>query len=706
MKFKRRLLPVILVLQLILLYSCNLGKNSQTLYADGVVEAKNGKLGVAYKLFKKAAEKEPKNNQYLWAAANTAPDQNAAFIHTKAAWENGFKTPLVLLRLAAVAFHTTSTQKMEYALSLYKELPDSTRKDEFRGSIFFQFAQFDSALAVYKNIEKNGPVHPELCNKIALCYEKKGMIDSVFTYLIECKRKRQLNSVGYSMLATILSVQYDYSQIDQMYEDALASGVTSGALKLEYSYSLIARKKFVEADRLLKDILNSDSESLYMKYQSSLISIYIRVLQKDIDEMKVVSTNTTDSSTPAQVIGEYNNFSLNRFTDTTKALEKIKALKKKAPFSPVIELSYAVELIRTGQYPQADSAFRRLPQSLLFSPMVVVEYSANLLKIGKDDEAIKLISNLHSHGIMSKSSLELFRDLSYKKKMFDKSTAAQKLLEKQFKNDAGVMWSSGILFLRAGKYDSAITVFTSLTKMNPSEVQFEIMRLNCLFLKGDLKVLLQACSTSTAPELPRKLLVARALRKNGGIEDVKNAYEDVLAIAKDTIYEPHLEYAQYLLEIGDSQKASIVFSKLLSIYEKSPKQDTVALAMILNNFAWTGLQSGTQDMKTVTDAAKKAFNLKPGNPQITDTYAAVLNKSGKYKECVVLLENKSFTKKDPHLLLHLGLAFEKNGDINKAVRSYQDILALPDSTGGLAAQIEKTKLIEHVKTLQSQKNTH
>ncbi|HMA65057.1 MAG TPA: hypothetical protein VKO63_07665, partial [Chitinispirillaceae bacterium] len=156
---------VIVLTVAVSLVSCDIGKSPEKFFDEASEEIKKGKVTSAYKLLKKAAEKEPKNVKYSWAAASTAPNQNAAFIHTKAAWDNGLRNPLVLLKLAAVAFHTSKDQKLEYALNLYKELPDSSRSIEFRGDIFSQFLKFDSALAVYKAVEQTNPT-PEIANKI------------------------------------------------------------------------------------------------------------------------------------------------------------------------------------------------------------------------------------------------------------------------------------------------------------------------------------------------------------------------------------------------------------------------------------------------------------------------------------------------------------------------------------------------------------
>jgi len=188
---------------------CEFGKDAKTLYQEGLKEIENGNKKAAYALIDKASKKEPTNIQYQWAAAKVAPNQNDAYTHTKAAWDNGLKNPLVLLQLSSIAFHTSLDQKCEYALTLYKDLPDSFKSESFRGDIFFQFNKPDSSIAIWKEIEKVKP-DENICLKIALAYEKKGDLGTMLSYLEQCRKANLLNSAGYSKLVSLWALQYDY----------------------------------------------------------------------------------------------------------------------------------------------------------------------------------------------------------------------------------------------------------------------------------------------------------------------------------------------------------------------------------------------------------------------------------------------------------------------------------------------------------------
>jgi predicted Zn-dependent protease len=431
---------------------------------------------------------------------------------------------------------------------------------------------------------------------------------------------------------------------------------------------------------------------------------FIAGMQKDNEKLKQIITESVGSSAYSEIERDFCQLFLssNEF-DTSGNLSRINSIKKKSPPNPYIDLVYARELLRTKKFLEADSAYRKLPTVMLSSPIILVEIATVQANCGKGDEALARISKMHQHNIFNKPSLELFRDLTFKKKLFEKTIAAQKLLEQRFKDDAGLQWKGALLALNQGKLDSAITLLSVLSKKYPKEPQFEITRITAILLKGDYNTALKECSTSTAPAPVLKTLQAKALRKMDKPELARTAYEEALSLTKGEKTELLLEYAEFLIELGDNKKASSVFGDLAAEYEKKPNQNPLGLAMLFNNLAWTSLQSGIYNEKTLIDAAKKAYDLQPENLSIIDTYATILLKFLKYKECITLLKDKPSVIKEPRLASHLGQAFEKSGDINRAVRAYQDAIAIPDSSMQLPLLVSKDKLTEHIKILQTAK---
>jgi Flp pilus assembly protein TadD len=476
-------------------------------------------------------------------------------------------------------------------------------------------------------------------------------------------------------------------------------------LQIQYASLLMSQQKMSGARELLSAIANSKNTPLAFREQILVMLAFIYASDHKVQELNELAVTASKDSVISTGINDLCKFL--SISDTSKLinLEECSSIYNRMPREPYVLLIYARELAHAGKFSQADSLYQKLPQVILTSPKILTEFAFIKAKLGMDDAALKLISRLHEHKLFSKLSLELFRDLSFKRKLFEKSAAAQKFLEQKFQDDVQVQWQGALLALNQGKTDSAITLFSNLSKKYPKEETFEVMRITALLIKGDYQQVLQECASSPLRSTSKATfaaLEARALRKLQKNSEACLAFEEAIEGAKGNKLEIVSEYAQFLLEIGEQKKAASLFWGLVTSFEKNPKKDTVALAILLNNFAWSAIESGSNDDKTIVEAAKKANALQPQNINITDTYATVLLKTGGYKECINLLQDNNSLKKEPRMLVYLGQAYEKRGDKNKAVRNYLQALAIPDSAGQLPLPINRVKLTEHVKTLQGQ----
>jgi len=194
---------------------CGENLTAEEVFNRGKDSFEQNDIKMAYKYFKKALDKSKDNPQYHWAAAKTAPNSNMAFIHSKAAWENGLKSFEVLLFLTKLSFHTDKKGKVAYALSLFDELPEKEKRKELRGDLFLHFEEYDSCLAIWEKLYRDKPT-PALCNKMAIAYGKKGDKDKALAVLNECRKQRKLNSKGYITLAYLLALDYDYAAADEL----------------------------------------------------------------------------------------------------------------------------------------------------------------------------------------------------------------------------------------------------------------------------------------------------------------------------------------------------------------------------------------------------------------------------------------------------------------------------------------------------------
>ncbi|MGD9201692.1 MAG: hypothetical protein PVI26_09030, partial [Chitinispirillia bacterium] len=326
--------------------------------AKEYVKAKNKKD--AYKYFKIATEKDDDNPKYHWAAASVAENDNQAFIHTKAAWVNGYKNFIVLQRMAQLSFHSSVSQKLNYALSLFEELSDTAKTEKLRGLIYYQFKDYDSSLAIWERLFANNPTY-ELANDIALAHSKKGDKEKACTFLTDCKKMKLLDSRGYSMLINCYALDYDYEGIDFLVEDAKKLGMYDINMQLEEAGFLILQGKYTEAERLIKDLRditeNKKNKPAIIKARIMLSYIYFKSGSKE--KLNSLADIARNKSTPDSVEYKYIESLYNLLLKTEDAQSKFVDIRKKLK-SPFVELIYASICLNKKDFDEAVEVYKNL----------------------------------------------------------------------------------------------------------------------------------------------------------------------------------------------------------------------------------------------------------------------------------------------------------------------------------------------------------
>ncbi|MFP4681793.1 MAG: tetratricopeptide repeat protein [Chitinispirillaceae bacterium] len=685
----------ILLISCSVLVDCGPRGTAEELYKRGTEELSSGDRKMAYKCFKAALKKKPEEFKYLWAASGVAPNNNIALVHAKAAWDQGFKTPPVMLRLAALSFHTEQKQKLEYALSLYRELPDSIKSDELKGDLFFNFAQYDSTLKYWGAVLMENE-DPAIVSKIALVYEKKQDLDGMSVHLEKYRFKKLLNSRGYNQLMSLRALQYRYATADTLYREAVEQNESDDFLKLEYSLLLLAQGRMDESEKVLQNVYTNDAHLNVNQFRARTLHGYELFLKRDSTKLWSL-LETADTTRFKAAEKRFYLFLFDRMRERKKSPEELRKIRRDLPPSPWVDLALAREYGHLKQFAKADTVYRLVPPKIRFSPNVMEEYALIQMRLGRDDDALALISRLHSNRIVTRTSLEMFRDLTFRKKLIDKSRAAQKLLESKYKDDVKVRWSGAVMSLKTGQIDSALSQFTRLAREYPKEERFEVMRLTVLYLNGEYDRVIQESSQGSLPEQMAKTLQARAYRKKGENGQAGKAYRRAVEIDKDNV-ELSVEYTEFLTQTKDFTTAANLYSRLIDNFNADDASDSSMLVGLLNNYAWTAVHSANNNRKLVIQAIEQAYGLMPENRDVLDTYAVVLLEYEEYKDCIKLLSRSKVAAQDPNLKVHLAKAYEKRNDINRAVRTYQEAISMSD-TSKVKLSIDPSELRSHTQSL-------
>jgi predicted Zn-dependent protease len=671
-------------------------------YEKGLEKQKQEKRAEAFAYFKLASKKDPPNPLYSWAAATAADNKNDAFVNAEDAWRKGMKRPEVLFLRAALSLHTTKQEALAYTLSGYNEMPDTIKTPQLRGDIFFRFGEFDSALALWGPLYAKTP-SGDLSLQISLAYSGKGNFQKARRVLMAARAKRLLDRRGYGALAAQLAFAFDYKTIDTLFFELRQQGLFNDTAQLDYSDFLLVQERYSDAEKTLDRIKlaadHTGDNVINFQARTRLYLIYCMLKQPENIRQLASLIPTTSLFLKQEQL--YAKGVLDFMSGTSKASEEIEVSRKSLPNSSAINLLYARINADAGNLEKAATGYAALPALSSRSPRILSERATLLYKSGKDDDALALISDLHGRNFYSKQSLELFRDIMLKKKIMEKGLAAQKMLEKHYAHDAGVLVKKGMLALEAGKYDTALSVFTALSKEYTQEENFEALRISVFMIKKDYERVIRECSEKKASSATLAPLQARALERLGRAGEAKQVFQKACGEmrTKDLL----LEYAFFLLDIKQPDTAAAVFDQVIAMSKKDKKTDKNELALLYNDLAWALVTSGTSPSKAL-DAARRAHDLSPDNLNILDTYSEALIMAGKYDDCISLFKNNPAIIKEPQLLYRLGTAYEKKKYASDACKIYSLALSVSDSASQrLKVSFDKSELTERLEALKKAK---
>lgn len=650
-------------------------------FQKGKELVKEGKYQKAYKYFLAATKKQPENPIYQWAAAQTARNQNAAFIHTELAWKSGMKSLPVLEALMSLSVFINDQQRINKMLSLYNELNDSLKTPMLKADLFSQFGASDSALAIWKSMYDANPT-PVLAFKIGREYSKQNDNQKGRDFLEEARSRKILDGAGYVLLASLRAYDYDYKGVDELFKETRQNGLYSNDVALEEAAFFFVSNKFDSAAVILDGYKApvSDQPDQIINHRARINLAFIYAFRNEPDSIATLAALIPAKSPFKKGEQEfYNLLKQPEKIDTTTLIAKLDSIRRELPPNPFIELFTARALLKTGRNTTAVEVYRRLPDIYLRSPGILTEFAMALSRSGKDNEALIAISMMHRKKVFTRGSLELFRDLTFKKNMLEKSEQTQHVLEKLYGNDARLRFNGAIIALKTGKVDSAINLLTQLEKQFPKEYRFRTARISALMIKGDYINALELCRSGDIPKELTIPLEAQILAKQGKDAEALNILNK--AVKENRNPGLLMEYAELLISMNHNSDAVKIYEELLKEGDREKKTDPQTAALY-NNMAWAMLHSENPDKKLTLKAAAKAYELLPSLPNIMDTYAEVLITFGEYPECIKLLESNPATQKEPRLTFQLAVAYEKNNDINKAVRNLKTVATLMGSNSG------------------------
>jgi tetratricopeptide (TPR) repeat protein len=698
-----KIVALIATSALLLSASCNgTGcKSAEDCYNRGMVAQKAGDRTKAYRFLAGAAEDDPTNTTYQWAAAAVAPNAKFALFHIKTAWDNGLRNIHVFDAYVSLSSFQERSQKLDFALQLFPQLPDSVRTDEVRASLFFSFQRYDSAAAILRPLAEKKPT-PMLCNMLSKSLLAKGDVEGARTVLMDGRKKKMLDAEGHLLLTYTYVREFDYPSIQAVFDGARKDGFYNQPMRLAHARIMVAQENPAEAQDLLRSLIQLFDGASNSPFQQEvrIASAYSYYLSGQRDSIEKIRSSVKDDSISLPEKELYA-LLIRKINDSAGFLDTLKPIIKRLPEYPELELLLAREISKTNKYNEALALYERLPETYLMSPRILVERARLLSMMGKDTVALALLGVMHQRKVSTKTSLELFRDITFKLNRIEDAQKAQKILSQLYKNDVSIRWAGGMLAMKSGKLDSALSIFSELSRSFPTEPRFKYARLFVYFLKGMYEDLFSESGKNkvSSPEIAR--LLARTFRKLNRNKEADSTYKAALTMSNNVGLK--IEYAEFLTIINKASQAAQVYQEIINDKKAATGIDTMEYAAILNNLAWSLMQGDKSDKKLVLATIEKAYSLNSTLPSILDTYAEALLKYNDYSACIKVLEKSPLTRKETALLLRLSTAYEKGSDLNKAVRVLQDAEKLIESghPGTISIPMDRQTIEARIKSILS-----
>jgi tetratricopeptide (TPR) repeat protein len=216
-------------------------------------------------------------------------------------------------------------------------------------------------------------------------------------------------------------------------------------------------------------------------------------------------------------------------------------------------------------------------------------------------------------------------------------------------------------------------------------------------MKKEYQQVLDKAATCKLPNTKIKPIEAAAFKGLGDTAKAISAYESVIKERKDPMLVMQLAEMYYQKKMYN--KATQLYSQLINEKADSLADDSLQLAVLLNNNAWTIMTAGTEDLSGALTMVKKAYEMASNNLNIIDTYASILLEIKKYKECIALLEGNSEAITQKRLLCHIAQAYKKLKNKNKARRYYEDALAAKTEAQKLSLLLSDEQIKNEIKRL-------
>jgi predicted Zn-dependent protease len=522
-------------------------RTADQFYARGAMRFNRKDYLNAYQLFTIAVQKNPTNVIYCREAARAAALRGRsaeAQLYAQKAWEHGLKDAELWKFIVASYSPVEKTNALAVGLKLLEELPQSEERAELHGDILYHFNEPADAFRAWQTALSSYPTNVPLLIKLAKLYVQRKETDQAKKLLEQYQVRGTLSEEGFSILAFIYVAEENYKRAIEIFEQARQQGQYRPRLTLENALVHLINQRLDEARAVLEESPH------FQQWGSSPLDAQIRIFlgytlwakndRKAIHELLKLVSDKLPPGPRKECEQVYLEALLQILDEKSEALSSLTKARRLLPGQPAIELLYAQQNINRKNFSEAIESLNQIKGVLERWPPVAFELAVALHGNRQEQQALRVLSRLHRRKMISKQSLELFRDIAFQNNDVKASQAAQNFLEKAFPDDAGVQLFKGIAALQQGSFSEAGVIFQEMAKKYPEDARAQVGPIQVLVAEGKAQTALQACQTSSAPAELLAPLEAFAHLKLRQWTEAEAAFQKAI-----TVDQPSLVYAEY-----------------------------------------------------------------------------------------------------------------------------------------------------------------
>lgn len=529
--------------------------------------------------------------------------------------------------------------------------------------------------------------------------------------------------------ASRMKLQNNYAAAFDILQHCLDINPHASSALYEIAQYYLYLKQVPQGQAALEKAVENDPDNYW--YSQGLASLYQQQEQTDkaINLMESMTTRFPDKIEMLYALLDL----YNRQENYNKVIATLDRIEDKTGKNEQLSMEkfriYLQKKDTKKAFNEIESLVAEYPMDLRYQVILGDVYMQN----GKKEEAYKLykkVLDAEPDNAMAMYSLASYYEQTGQTALYEQQLDTL-LLNKKVPSDTKLnVMRQFIVENEQGGKDSTriITLFNRIIDQDPEDSQVPMLYAQYLISKGmdkeSLPILKRVLDIDPTNTAARMTLLGDAIRKENykqvielcepGTEtnpDMLEFYfylaiaynqaersDDALAISKKAL--EHVTdkskkeiVSDFYAIIGDIYHTKDQNAQAYAAYDSALVYNPSNIGA-LNNYAYY-LSVERRDLDKAEEMSYKTVKAEPNNATYLDTYAWILFEKGKYAEARLYIDNamKSDGGKSDVIVEHCGDIYYMTGDVNGALKYWQQSLKMGSKSKTLPAKIQKKKYI-------------